>query len=386
MQLTLTYGPAQLCMTSVLSMQMLGWRHNYHALLEELGALQEGSRPAATAVDGPSRAQSVPQQRRLQRIAMLESQLRDIETRRLISQRWSADSEEYGAAGRERKVLEIQRCETNLQSLFVRHHALQRELRSTPFRERQRSVGVRKSMGTVQAKAKQVIQDLQAWHAAPGPNQLHYDPHTLDASTLLAADLLPWQQQSATASLLTMKRAELKELDEKRQRCLEEYQILQREACDMVLFYEHYESQLDAQVSILQSADVYISSMPGELHADTAGAAYRSGATAILLGKLKHIRAMHEAANVLVAKLEQRCLEMPSSNGNDDATFTDAVGDLVGHDHAADDGAIEGLIDDEEALYDADEGMGVADSDVFFDASGMDIDGFLEEGYESMSS
>ena len=223
-------------------------------------------------------------------------------------------------------------------------------------------------MGALQTKAKQVIQDLQAWSAAPGPNQLGYDPASLEATSLLAADVLPWQRQSLSASLLTVKRAELKELAERRLRCSEEYKILKREAADMVLFYEHYGSQVDSQISDLQSADKHISSLPGEWHADTAVAAYRSGATAILLRKLKHLRAMREAASVLLVRLEQEHLEMPASTSDDEGAFGDAE----------DDGGQEGPVIGEESGGGGEEDYEGVDgqvNDVFFDAQSMDIDG-----------
>lgn len=349
---------------------MLGWHHSYHALLEELSALQGGHQSFAAAARSAGAqsagAQSVPQQRRLEQIASLERQLGDIEARRHITERWSADSEEYRAAGRERKVIEIQRCESSLQSLFVRHHALRREFRNTPFRERQSSVHVRKSMASLLTKAKHVIEELQAWHAAPGPNQLHYDPAALDASSLLSGDVLPWQRESVSANLLTVKAAELKQLNEHRQRCSEEVQIVEREAGDMLAFYEHYERQLTLQVSILQTAVVHTDRVPGEYHAVTAVAAYQAGATAILLGKLQHIRAMQDAASALVVKLQQQQLEMPGSNSIDEALG------------AEDDGA------GNEAEDYADDG------EVFFDAGSMDIDENAEqsfmEDYDSMSS
>lgn len=217
----------------------------------------------------PPVLRGLTQQRRLQKIRSIEGQLEDIEARRHISERWTADTEQYKAAGEHCKVLQIQRCESSLHTLFVRHHALHREYRDAPRRERQATVQLRKNMEGLQQKATLIIQDLEAWHAAPGRHQLCYDPSSLDAGALLSADFLTWQQGSVSGDLLKLKTAKSEQLAQQRQRCVEEVQIVKREAADMVAFYEHYEAEISAQVVILQTAEVNVQRLPSEYHADS---------------------------------------------------------------------------------------------------------------------
>jgi hypothetical protein len=277
-----------------------------------LGQTSAEMQPAA----GRRIAQSLPQQRRRQELAAVERQLQDIEARMQIGERWPAESRQYREVGHERKVLGIQRCEAGLHSIFVRHHALHRELRSVPFRERQQGVHIRKRMHALIGKAKALIEELQAWHSAPGAyGGVAYDVTSLNASTMLSADVLPWHREELAASLCMLKRGELMELVARRERCVEEVQIVQREAVDMVLFYQHYESEVSQQISILQNAEVDIGAIPRECHAELAPATFCNGATAILMQKLQHIRAMKEAASVLVDRLQQHVLE-PTALGS----------------------------------------------------------------------
>lgn len=353
----------------------VGWRHTYHSLLEELSTLQGGTQAtaaaaAAAATAASVSARSVPEQRRLQQIASLEQQLAEIETRRAISERWTPNSEDYRAAGRKRKLLEIQRCESGLQSLFVRHHALRRQIRGTLFRERQSTLPMRNSLSSLHTKAKKLVEELQAWHAAPGPHRAQYDPASLDASSLLSGDSLPWQSGTAAANLLAVKNAEMKQLVEHRRRCLEEVGICKREAADMVRFYAHYESQLGQQLSVMQSAYVFTGHMPGGYHPDIAAVAYRSGAATILGAKLRHVCSMLDAARVLVNKLEQQHMEMPSADDVEEAM----AGDLLLDDVPEDDGAAEEYLEN--------------DGEVFFDVESMDLDAdfpWVMEEYEPMS-
>ena len=141
---------------------------------------------------------------------------------------------------------------------------------------------------------------LQRWLAAPGPCDLVLPSSVdLDVKSILEQGALPWQHATAAAGLLALRKAELAGVSTKLERSQEELCIVQREAADMVSFYEFYRDQ------------ILISAMPHEEHAvlpaqrlppelakrpEAARAAYQAGRLQILRSKLNHFQARLEAA------------------------------------------------------------------------------------------
>lgn len=280
----------------------LAWRHTYQWLLEEYYAL--GAHPVLNG--GPL---SLSEQRKREDLCTLETKLTALERKHAIGLRWTVDDPAYLDAASERKQFTIRKLHASIAARFLDHYALRRQMETAAHRERQSLHRVRRQMDAVVSRVDEELSQLRRWHAAPG--EYHgpmYNCQEIRAHGLLAADMLPWQRQSAAAGLLARRRAALVEQQERLQRCSEEMAIVKREATDMRIFYQHYSDQVQQAMAAMEHDNVELSGIPGAAALGTMGLsaaseAFKRGRLQILHCKLVQYQRFGAAATAVMDKL-----------------------------------------------------------------------------------
>lgn len=288
----------------------LGWSHKYHMLLEQYYALG-----GDTAV-GSAGPQTLSEQARRDQLSALEPKLRTAERKHAISVRWGQDSAEFIEAGGERKRYMIKKLHADLETRFVDHYSLQRQMDAVSFREWHGLMKLRRKADAIARKVEEDLKELQGWHAAPGEYQgPSCDHEQLSAHGLLAANVLPWQQRSRVAGLLNRKQEAVAEQREHRKRCIEEQRIVEREAADMCSFYQHYCSQALSAIETEEQAQVSAENIPGGSRSAVPDT-YKAGRVYVLKSKLQEYQGMHQAALQLVADLHIGASAYDSDGGS----------------------------------------------------------------------
>lgn len=271
-------------------------------------------------------AQTLAEQARRDQLSALEPKLHTVERKHGIGVRWRHDSADFIEAGGQRKRYMINKLHAALETRFVDHYSLQRQINTASFRERHGMIKLRRRADAVARKVEEDLKELQGWHAAPGEYVgPAYDHGQLSAVGLLAANVLPWQQRTRVEGLLSRKQEAVAEQRERRQRCIEEQGIVEREAADMCKFYQHYCSQATSSIQDEEQAQVIAGDVPGGV-GSAVHDTYKSGRVYVLRSKLQEYESMHQAALQLVAKLQTTALA-DDSDGSSSSEFYDAQSD-----------------------------------------------------------
>lgn len=115
----------------------------------------------------------------------------------------------------------------------------------TPRHHRGTTSQVQKQTRQARIRLKQAVAQLQEWHAVPGNiGTIAYDATTLDVKTMEQHNWqIPWSHSGSLAGSVEEQRTDLQQ---RIQRCDEELLIIARECNDMVTFYEHRISTMQA--------------------------------------------------------------------------------------------------------------------------------------------
>ena len=291
--------------------ERLTWVHAYQEQLEKLHALEALRCCEHSDAEILSRPQGLSALRYSKELSDAESAASAIEHKHAVAERWTVDSAHYHRTSVERKCYHVHRLQhkivTDVDWLRWSTLAISRN----PRQHRGTSTQMKKKARDARDRLHQTVQQLQEWHAVPGDiGQVGYDVASLSPDDMQQPDWkAPW---NASGDFVSAQSQQVHHLQQLRQRCVEELQILGREADDMVEFYTKQQADLQAalQARCAGNAHAAVTHCPAHIIPVLSAASkaileqqFNSGQQFILAGKLLRCQQLLARAEALALSL-----------------------------------------------------------------------------------